>query len=408
MKKLKINKMSIFIVLTIFIVSLFTYLIIKDNNKQDNKNTNLEDVQTNSELIYDEVKLEDSGITGDDIEVDTNYNIYYTYLNEDEQKLYKQIYANTINVKKAFIPVIDTNYETVLKIYQFVTYDYPELFWIDNGFSYKHNLDGKVRQITLKYNKLAENIEDNKNTFNSVANSIIESASNLKSDYEKEKYVYNALVKKIKYDKNSEYNQTIYSALVNNLTVCAGYSKAYQYIMNKLGIVTYYVTGTANNEAHAWNIVKLDNGYYNVDLTWKEFNISDKQYAATHVRSEYSSQLPTCASTTYIQVKQTNNTNNTTSNTTKNSSSTSNSATTNNSVNQTNNTTNSLNTISTTNTTNTSTDIQSDVDTTTTVEDTTQQNNQDVDSNYEYGKTTDVTDSSDTSNNNHRNRWWPW
>ena len=158
MKKLKINKMSIFIFLTIFIVSLFTYLIIKDNNKQDNKNTNLEDVQTNSELIYDEVKLEDSGITGDDIEVDTNYNIYYTYLNEDEQKLYKQIYANIINVKKAFIPVIDTNYETVLKIYQFVTYDYPELFWIDNGFSYKHNLDGKVRQITLKYNKLTENL----------------------------------------------------------------------------------------------------------------------------------------------------------------------------------------------------------------------------------------------------------
>ena len=307
MKKLKINKMSIFIVLIIFIVSLFTYLIIKDNNKQDNKNTNLEDVQTNSELIYDEVKLEDSGITGDDIEVDTNYNIYYTYLNEDEQKLYKQIYANIINVKKAFIPVINTNYETVLKIYQFVTYDYPELFWIDNGFSYKHNLDGKVRQITLKYNKLAENLEENKNTFNSVANSIIESASNLKSDYEKEKYVYNTLVKKIKYDKNSEYNQTIYSALVNNLTVCAGYSKAYQYIMNKLGIVTYYVTGTANNEAHAWNIVKLDNGYYNVDLTWKEFNISDKEYAATHERSDYSSQLPTCVATTYTQVKKISN-----------------------------------------------------------------------------------------------------
>ena len=307
MKKLKINKMSIFIFLTIFIVSLFTYLIIKDNNKQDNKNTNLEDVQTNSELIYDEVKLEDSGITGDDIEVDTNYNIYYTYLNEDEQKLYKQIYANIINVKKAFIPVIDTNYETVLKIYQFVTYDYPELFWIDNGFSYKHNLDGKVRQITLKYNKLTENLEENKNTFNNVANSIIESASNLKSDYEKEKYVYNTLVKKIKYDKNSEYNQTIYSAVVNNLTVCAGYSKAYQYIMNKLGIVTYYVTGTANNEAHAWNIVKLDNGYYNVDLTWKEFNISDKEYAATHERSDYSSQLPTCVATTYTQVKKISN-----------------------------------------------------------------------------------------------------
>ena len=101
--------------------------------------------------------------------------------------------------------------------------------------------------------------------------------------------------------------------------------------MNKLGIITYYVTGKANNEAHAWNIVKLDNGYYNVDLTWKEFNISDKEYAATHERSDYSSQLPTCVATTYTQVKQTTKTTNSSSNkTTKSSPSVDNNSTNNN------------------------------------------------------------------------------
>ena len=47
--------------------------------------------------------------------------------------------------------------------------------------------------------------------------------------------------------------------------MCAGYARAFQYIMTNLEIPTFYVTGYSNGE-HAWNIVNLSDGCYNVDL----------------------------------------------------------------------------------------------------------------------------------------------
>ena len=106
---------------------------------------------------------------------------------------------------------------------------------------------------------------------------------------------------------NNKLNQSAYSALVNGKTVCAGYSRAFQYIMNKLNITTYYVTGKSQGESHAWNIVKLGNGYYNIDLTWDDgkiitynyFNKTDYEFSKTHERSEKSINLPSCNATTY-------------------------------------------------------------------------------------------------------------
>ncbi len=71
--------------------------------------------------------------------------------------------------------------------------------------------------------------------------------------------------------------------------------------MQQLGIPCYYCTGTSG-EDHAWNIVKLDQTYYNVDVTWDDtdpgtydyFNKSDYEFADTHVRNSLSVYLPAC------------------------------------------------------------------------------------------------------------------
>mgnify|MGYP006990155591 CR=1 FL=1 len=39
--------------------------------------------------------------------------------------------------------------------------------------------------------------------------------------------------------------------------------------MTQLGIPCYYCTGFAG-ENHAWNIIRLDDEYYNVDVTWDD------------------------------------------------------------------------------------------------------------------------------------------
>ena len=88
--------------------------------------------------------------------------------------------------------------------------------------------------------------------------------------YDKVKYIYEYIVNTTDYDINAEYSQNIYSVLVNKVSVCAGYSRTMQYLLQKCGIECMYVTGVINEtmEAHAWNIVNCDGGYYQVDVTW--------------------------------------------------------------------------------------------------------------------------------------------
>ena len=78
------------------------------------------------------------------------------------------------------------------------------------------------------------------------------------------------------------------------------------YIMNKLGIRTYYITGDSSGD-HSWNIVELENEYYNVDLTWDDqkkisyryFNVPDSIFTKTHIRKDLSIYLPVCRGNKY-------------------------------------------------------------------------------------------------------------
>ncbi|MBQ2639793.1 MAG: hypothetical protein IJF92_03425 [Bacilli bacterium] len=299
MKKIIKKIFSLIIILSLL---LGGYTIFKKYNLK----AGLEALKAKGFLITDYSKLKGSKLTGDNYNFDSTYNPYYGMLNDSGKKLYKQTYANIINRKKVFIPRVNMKVNDVNNVIEAVMNDNPELFWVKNSYSYKYTPDRVCRQVILSYNNLANNYEYNKNTFDSKVNYIVNNASRYNTIYEKELYVHDYLIKTIAYDKNSSYNQTAYSALVNGKTVCAGYAKAFQYIMSKLGIPTYYVTGRSQGEEHAWNIIRLD-GYYNVDVTWDDtsggnyryFNKTDNEFSSTHNRSDLSRYLPSCNAKTY-------------------------------------------------------------------------------------------------------------
>lgn len=268
--------------------------------------TGYEPVQEEAEQILpEEAKdLEESaGNTGSDYSFDPEIYPYYAMLETDMRALYNQIYANALDRAERFAPVTDVNVSQVKTVFEAVYNDHPELFWLETGYSCKYLRSGKCVEITLKYNRTAENLEQAKSEFEGRAGEILSGTESLGDIVEKERYVHDQLMQSVEYDLSAPMNQSAYSALVEGKSVCAGYARAFQYLMQQLGIPCYYCTGFAG-EDHAWNIIKLEDGYYNVDVTWDDtdtptydyFNKSDREYASSHIRTGLSLYLPACQS----------------------------------------------------------------------------------------------------------------
>ncbi len=268
-------------------------------------------VSSEEEKITDEVaesikKELSTGQTGEGFKFDTNIYPYYGMLTPDEQAVYRQIYANALSVVSSFAPVKAINTSQLSNIFESVVNDHPELFYLDTSYSVKYTKSGSVVEIQLVYYTLANALETAKANFSSAAKAVIAGASELPGDYEKEKYVHDYLVSNVSYADGAVLSQSAYSALVNGISVCAGYARANQYILQQLGIPCYYCTGYAG-EDHAWNIVKLSDGYYNEDITWDDtnpstydyFNRSDKDFAPSHTRTGLSVNLPPCNASSY-------------------------------------------------------------------------------------------------------------
>ena len=273
-------------------------------------------VQENSEQIDDEAAGElqnylGTGYAGDGLDFDAVRYPYYAMLDNRGKSIYRQIYANAKEVYPVFMPVEQVTLDQLRNIFSAVYNDHPELFWLETAYSCKYRRDGSCVEIELQFNRTVQNLDDARAVFEGNASQIVSEAQNLSNDYEKEKFVHDELIEKVSYNLGAEMNQSAYSALVNGQTVCAGYARAYQYLLQQLGIPCYYCTGYAG-ERHAWNIVALDDGYYNVDATWDDsgngqydyFNKTDADYASSHIRQELSVYLPPCNGSIYRNLEQ--------------------------------------------------------------------------------------------------------
>ena len=121
-----------------------------------------------------------------------------------------------------------------------------------------------------------------------------------KSDYGKIKAIYDYICRNVKYDNahglHYSPKYTAFAALVNKSAVCQGYSTLFYRMCKAAEIPVRVVAGTGKNENHAWNIVMLDERYYNVDATWDAgksqytyFLKSDDEFTDHQRNAEYES-----------------------------------------------------------------------------------------------------------------------
>lgn len=187
-----------------------------------------------------------------------------------EQNLYvEMLYALTHYVEEMEVSTMETG--EIDKIFQCVMLDHPEIFYAD-GYSFvKYTLGDRVEKITFSgtYNYTWEEKAAREALIEEKIAQIIQGIPQKASDYDKVKYVYEWVIGNTEYDKAAPDNQNICSVFLQSRSVCQGYAKAAQVLLQRVGIPATLVTGTVGNgEGHAWNLVRADNAWYYLDATW--------------------------------------------------------------------------------------------------------------------------------------------
>lgn len=88
-----------------------------------------------------------------------------------------------------------------------------------------------------------------------------------KNDYIKIKSVHDYIAKNIEYD-HSLNNHSGYNAIVDKKVVCQGFASITCKMLKELGVGVRYITGNTEEGYHAWNILKINDYWYNTDNTW--------------------------------------------------------------------------------------------------------------------------------------------
>ncbi len=153
----------------------------------------------------------------------------------------------------------------------------PEFYYIDVtsvSCSLTRGRDGNyyVSYITPEYVRTKDEVNAMIEIFTGKTRQILYSViEDDMTDVEKALVLHDYIV------NNSVYNAqgymegrgtTAYDVLINGYGVCTGYSQAYGYLLDAVGIESIMVDSEDMN--HMWNMINIDDAWYHVDVTWDD------------------------------------------------------------------------------------------------------------------------------------------
>ena len=194
----------------------------------------------------------------------------YSVMDEKLHTLYAELVV-IIDKEAEGVRVSTTDSDELQYVFQCVFNDHPEFYWIE-GYSYiKHEMGGETIYLTFsgKYTYTKEERSVYDVDISMYVGRCSAGIGQSSSDYEKVKHVYEYIVEHTEYEIGAPDNQNILSVFIYGKSVCQGYAKAMQYMLEKLGVDCTLVVGYAmTGEGHAWNLVNIDGAYYYCDATW--------------------------------------------------------------------------------------------------------------------------------------------
>ncbi|MEY8421427.1 transglutaminase domain-containing protein [Lachnospiraceae bacterium 38-14] len=224
-----------------------------------------------TQAVWEDADIEKKPEEETKVSLAENFGVNYAYstLDEETRIVYDEVLdAILSHEEEVSVSTVDT--KILENAYKAVCADYGGLFWVSGYVYTQYTRGGKLvgMDFTPKYTMSHEERIGIQEQIDDSVEELLAGISVSNSDYEKAKYVFEILIQNVDYDASMENNQNIISVFLSRATVCQGYACATQYLLNKLGVPSTIVTGMAEGESHAWNLVRLDGNYYYMDTTW--------------------------------------------------------------------------------------------------------------------------------------------
>lgn len=211
---------------------------------------------------------------------------YYHRLKDKNQMLYKLIlkaaenYQTSIMIGQVYYEPEDIN-----AVNKAIILDNPYLFHFSGRLEVVS--DTKAYTIKISYDFRLEEYEELKKDALIHAEKLLHRADvKSKTTEEIVQTIHDMIVKYVDYDEEcldggdkksegSRYSYSILGVLIRKKAVCEGIAKAFKYLMNAVNIGCivvvgkgYGVSSVGSEVEHAWNIVKIGNQNYHIDVTW--------------------------------------------------------------------------------------------------------------------------------------------
>ena len=235
--------------------------------------------------IYKDVK---SSVVHHDIQTYSLEDVEYT---SDQEKLVKIFRENLINRESNIVLYYHCDEEITQEFFSNLVHqlfqkaikhtgngkegDY--LKWHCQGWTVKATISGNSNEgydLNIFYDvSYLSSLEQEEKVDEEVSNLLKSLDLSNKTDYQKVKAIYDYICSNVTYDHDNLNDEsyslkyTAYAALINKTAVCQGYASLFYRLALDAGVDTRVISGEAGGP-HAWNIVKLNGKYYNLDSTW--------------------------------------------------------------------------------------------------------------------------------------------
>ena len=191
----------------------------------------------------------------------------YNNISEKQKVIYEYFYEMAISfTKEKTFKNIQFNADDISAAYWAFDHDNGQFYWLGHGYGYKKGAAGRIDTLILDFSRTKDQVNQIKKDFDKSASEIINAASSYSNTFERIKFLHDIIINMTYYRQATYQYDYLYEAdgpLVQGTALCEGYSKAFMYLCQSVGIECICVS----SDDHMWNMVKIKNKWYHIDIT---------------------------------------------------------------------------------------------------------------------------------------------